>query len=62
MPSTYLGDGEAKNIPLANDFFLGVVADGVLVRDWCLLDLVLSRPALWRGDAADAGDWYDIHL
>lgn len=56
MPSTYFGDGEDKNIPLANDFFLGVVADGVLVRDWCLLDLVLSRPALWRGDAADAGD------
>ena len=62
MPSSYLGDGGDKSIPLANDFFLGVVADCVLVRDWCLLDLVLSRPALWRGDAADAGDWCDIHL
>ena len=33
-------------VPLANDFFLGVVADGVLVRVWCLVDLVLSRSAL----------------
>ena len=45
------------HVPLANDFFLGVVTDGVLVRDWCLEDLFLSRFALWRGDTVDEGDW-----